>query len=159
MRCIAGYIGPNPVVRDLLGKIGAVPTGARTYQAARTEKGKVYGGAWTGPQLVLTHAPPETAAPAFTFVSGNLGAPVQRAKTAAGDKYVVILGDTTAMQVLDAGLLHEILIHIAPTLLGDGVRMFGHPGGTNVKLERTDGTQVSAVTNLWLRVKRQPASA
>jgi hypothetical protein len=37
-------------------------------------------------------------------------------------------------------------------LLGDGVRLFDHPGGTNVKLERISLTEVPHATNIWLRV-------
>ena len=153
MGWMVDYFGPNPTVENLLGQIGAVLIGARTYQGAKTEEGKVYGGAWTGPQFVLTHAAPDTAAPGFTFVSGDIGAVVRNVKAAAGDKYTVILGASTAKQVLDAGMLDEILVHITPVLLGDGVRLFNHPGGTHVKLERIDLTQTPQVTNLWLRVR------
>ena len=72
------------------------------------------------------------------------------AKRAAGDKYVVIFGPSLAKKVLDAGLLDEILVHVSPVLLGDGVRLFEHPGGANVRLEPTGGTP--QVTNLWMRV-------
>jgi dihydrofolate reductase len=140
-------------VEEVLGRIGAVLIGARTYQSARTEAGKVYGGAWTGPQFVLTHAPSAIAAPGFTFVSGDIGKAIRLVKAAAGDKYAVILGASTAKQVLDAGLLDEILVHIAPILLGDGVRLFTHPGRTNVKLERVGLTQTPQVTNMWLRIR------
>ena len=50
-------------------------------------------------------------------------------------------------------MLDEILVHIAPILLGDGVRLFNHPGGANVKMEQTGLTQSQQVTNLWLRVR------
>jgi dihydrofolate reductase len=102
--------------------------------------------------FVLTRDTPEYAAAGFTFVSGDIEGVVARAKAAAGDNYVVILGATTAQECLDAGLLDEILIHIAPVLLGDGVRLFDRPGGTNVKLERIGLTHSPRVTNLWLRV-------
>lgn len=43
---------------------------------------------------------------------------------------------------------------VAPVMLGDGVRLFEHPGGAEVALERT-GVEVEAgVTNLWFRVVR-----
>jgi len=51
-------------------------------------------------------------------------------------KYVNVLGANTAQQCLGAGLLDEILVCIAPVLLGDGVPQFDRPGGINVKLER-----------------------
>jgi dihydrofolate reductase len=101
--------------------------------------------------FVLTHNAPETAAPGFTFVS-DIRQAVAEAKAAAGDKYVVVLGATTAKECLEAGVLDEILVHLAPVLFGDGVRLFEHPGGTNVKLERIQLTSTPAVTNIWLRM-------
>ena len=153
MGWLSDYFGPNLTADEAVSQIGALLIGARTYRDAKTVEGKVYGGAWTGPQFVLTHAAPDTAAPGFIFVGGDIGKVVRSVKAAAGDKYVAILGASTAKQVLDAGLLDEILIHIAPVLLGDGVRLFDHPGGTNVKLEQIGLTQSPKVVNLWLRVK------
>jgi dihydrofolate reductase len=154
MAWLGDYLGPNPTADEVLAQIGALLIGHRTYQLAKTQEGKPYGGAWTGPMFVLTHDTPETAAAGFTFVSGDINQAVATAKAAAGDKYVVILGATTAQECLDAGLLDEVLVHIAPVLLGDGVRLFDRPGGTNVKLERIGLTQSPRVTNLWLRVAK-----
>ncbi len=39
-------------------------------------------------------------------------------------------------------------------MLGDGVRLFDHPGGTTVKLERLSLTHAPPATNLRLRVVR-----
>jgi dihydrofolate reductase len=89
--------------------------------------------------------------PGITFV-GDLESAIVQAKAAAGDKYVNILGANIARQCLEAGQLDEILVCIAPVLLGDGVRLFEHPGGTDVKLERISLTQSPGATNLWLRV-------
>ena len=70
----------------------------------------------------------------------------------------VVLGATTARWCLQAGLVDEVLVHVAPVLLGDGVRFHAHPGGTNVKLERISLTESPQVTNIWLRVvSREPA--
>jgi dihydrofolate reductase len=65
----------------------------------------------------------------------------------------VIFGAATARNCLEAGLLDEILVHVAPVLIGDGVRLFDHPGGTNVHLEPIKVTHAPPVTNMWLRVK------
>jgi dihydrofolate reductase len=152
MAWLADYLGPNPTADEVLAQVGALLMGERTYQLARTEEGKPYGGAWTGPQFVLTHHPPKNPPAGFTFLSGDIEDAVDTAKAAAGDKYVVVLGATTARWCLQAGVLDEVLVHIAPVLLGDGVRLFDHPGGTNVKLERISLTQSPQVTNLRLRV-------
>jgi dihydrofolate reductase len=152
MAWLADYLGPNPIADEVLAQVGALLMGERTYQVAKTEEGKPYGGAWTGPQFVLTHHPPRHAPTGFTFLSGDVEEAVAAAKAAAGDKYVVVLGATTARWCLQAGVLDEVLVHVAPVLLGDGVRLFDHPGGTNVKLERISLTESPQVTNLWFRV-------
>lgn len=115
--------------------------GERTYQLAKTEEGKPYGGAWTGPQFVLTHHPPKTPPAGFTFLSGDIEGAVATAKAAAGDKYVVVLGANTAQSCLDAGVLDEVLVHIAPVLLGDGVR------STTIRAAPTSSSNRSALLN------------
>ena len=158
MSWLTEHLGPNPTVDDLVGKIGALLVGNRTFRGddphkGTTNEGKPFGGGWTGPQFVLTHHAPDTPVPGVTFV-GDLDSGVAAAKAAAGDKYVNVLGAEVARQCLDAGLLDEIFVCIAPVLLGDGVRLFDRPGGTNVKLERVSLSQAPGATNLWLRVIR-----
>jgi RibD C-terminal domain len=66
----------------------------------------------------------------------------------------IILGASVARQCLDAGALDELFVCVAPVLLGDGTRLFDHPGGTAVALERISVTQAPLATNLHLRVVR-----
>jgi riboflavin biosynthesis pyrimidine reductase len=54
-------------------------------------------------------------------------AAVATARDAAGAKNRQIFGANLAHQCLDADLLDEIVIHVAPVLLGEGVRLYG-PG-------------------------------
>ncbi len=158
MSWLTPHLGPNPTVDELVGRIGALLVGNRTFRGddphkGTTKEGKPFGGGWSGPQFVLTHHPPATPVPDVTFV-GDLASGLAAAKAAAGDKYVNILGATVARQCLKAGVLDEIFVCIAPVLLGDGVRLFDHPGGTNVMLERLSVTEVPGATMLWLRVVR-----
>jgi len=53
---------------------------------------------------------------------------------------------------LQAGLLDEILVHVAPVLLGDGERLFAQAGNGSVRLEWIARSDTPKVTNLWLRV-------
>lgn len=145
--------GPNPVVERVLGEIGAVLLGHRTYFPATTAEGEVYGGRWQGPKFVATQEDPATAAPGFTFLSTPLPETVATAKAAAGDGYVAVLGATLARRCLEAGLLDEVLVHVAPVLLGDGVRLFEHPGGTQVRLEPVELSHTGRITNIWSRVQ------
>jgi dihydrofolate reductase len=156
MSWLTEHIGPNPTVGEVIDQIGALLIGNRTFRGDDPLKGtpgegKAFGGGWSGPQFVLTHHAPDTPVPGITFV-GDLEEGVAEAKAAAGDKYVNLLGADVARQCLEAGLLDEILVFVAPVLLGDGVRLFDHPGGTNVRLERLSLTEAPGATNIWLRV-------
>jgi dihydrofolate reductase len=59
---------------------------------------------------------------------------VATAGATAGDRNVVVLGANIARQCLETGLLDEIIVHVAPILLGDGVRLFERVGGEPVTL-------------------------
>jgi dihydrofolate reductase len=91
--------------------------------------------------------------PGITFVD-DLDRAVAAAKAAAGEKYVNIIGAAVAKSCLDAGVLDEIFVFVAPVLLGDGVRMFAQPGGTNVRLERVRVSEAPGATNIHFRVVR-----
>jgi dihydrofolate reductase len=53
---------------------------------------------------------------------------------------------------LRAGLLDEFQIHLVPTFLGEGVRLFDGLGGTDLTLERTRVIDSPTVTHLRYRV-------
>ena len=158
MSWLTPHLGPNPTVDDLLGDIGALLVGNRSFGGddpykGTDKEGEPFGGGWSGPQFVLTHHPPATPVPGVTF-AGDLDGAIAAAKAAAGEKYVNVIGASVARQCLEAGALDEILMLVAPVLLGDGVRMFDHPGGTDIRLERIGLTHTPQATNLWFRVVR-----
>ncbi|GAB3399932.1 dihydrofolate reductase family protein [Flindersiella endophytica] len=159
MSWMTGLLGPNPLVDELIPQIGSLLVGNRThggddpYRDDPERAGQAFGGGWEGPQFVLTHRPPSRAVPGVTFVT-DLGSAISAAKAAAGGKYVNVMGASIARQCLEAGELDEVLTLIAPVLLGDGTRLFDHPGGTNVRLERLSVSDVPTATNLWWRVVR-----
>jgi dihydrofolate reductase len=116
----------------------------------------IYGGEWNGPLFVLTHEAP-TNVPDWmtgTFVHDGVEDAVAQAKSAAGDGNVGILGANVAHQCLDAGLLDEILVQVAPVLLGDGVRFFDHPGSRQVRLEKVSVVESGELTDLLFRMIR-----
>ena len=158
MSWLTEHLGPNPAVEEAVGRIGALLVGNRTFRGddpyrGTAAEGRPFGGAWAGPQFVLTHHAPDTPVPGVTFV-GDLGSGLAAARAAAGDGDVHVLGASVARQCLEAGQLDEILVIIVPALLGDGIRLFDRPGGTNVRLERLSVTSGLGVTTLWLRVAR-----
>jgi dihydrofolate reductase len=129
----AGRSARADEVRD---STGAILGGRRWYNAAAAKYDGVagiYGGGWTGPVFVLTHHPEDAPDdPAVTFLSGGLDDALAAARAAAGDGNVVIFGANTAQQCLDAGELDELVIHLAPVLLGDGVRLYGASGASGL---------------------------
>lgn len=158
MSWLTGHLRPNPPVDELIGQVGALLVGRSTFDGDdpyrdTPQEGEPFGGGWSGPQFVLTHRPPDEGVDGVTFVT-DLDTAITAASAAAGDAYVNVLGAATARQCLDAGALDEILVIVAPVLLGDGVRLFERPGGDNVQLERFRLDELAHVTNLWYRVVR-----
>lgn len=148
----------NPELDGLMAGIGALLVGKNTYAGddpnAGTDDEGAFSGAWHGPSIVLTHQPPtEPAGPDVTFAT-DLPTAIATAREAAGDKkYVNVLGANIAKQCLEAGQLDEILALIAPIMLGDGIRLFDHPGGAIVRLEPIDPDRTGPLA-LWFRIVR-----
>lgn len=158
MSWLSEHLGPNPEADRLVGDIGALLIGARTYRGddpnAGTSSEGAFGGAWAGPSVVLTHHPSPDPPPDVTFAD-SLDAALALAQAAAGSaRYVNVLGADVARQCLAAGALDEVLVYVVPTLLGDGVRLLDAPGGMSVRLERTRLTSLPHATGLWFRVVR-----
>ena len=74
------------------------------------------------PSFVVTHRTREDLLGdnGGTFAFDGLQAAARRAKDAAADKDVLVLGAHVAGQLLSAGLLDEVRIHLVPLLLGEG---------------------------------------
>jgi dihydrofolate reductase len=103
--------------------------------------------------VLTTHPEDSPDDPTVTFLSGGLGAAVETAREAAGNRNLEIFGANIAQQCVEAGLLDEIVIHVAPVLLGDGVRLYG-PGNQRVELERTAVSESGQVTDLRFTVAK-----
>jgi len=150
--------GPNPVGEEVMHGTGAILAGRGWYDVAtRRYDGRagIYGGAWTGPVFVLTHDPPATPdEPGITFLTEDIEAAVATARAATGDaRHVEVFGAEVARQCLERGLLDEIAVHVAPVLLGDGVRLYGG-GAPEVRLERTFLGEAGPQATMRFRVLR-----
>jgi dihydrofolate reductase len=142
---------------DVLRSAGAILGGRRWYDAARRlydGVNGIYGGQWRGPVFVLTHRPPDDAAnDSVTFLSTPLADAVPSALQAANGNNVVIFGADLARQCLHAGLLDEIVIHLAPVLLGAGVRLYDSIGTDPITLTRTALATTGQLTDLRFRTR------
>jgi len=96
---------------------------------------------------VLTH-PPRTPLPVadVTFLDCSPAEAVRIGLEAAGGKNLEVFSPTIGRQLLELGLIDEIDLHIAPILLGQGIRLYDNPGGAPIRLHRVgDGDPTSAV--------------
>jgi dihydrofolate reductase len=151
-----GYGAATSLAGETMDRIGAILAGRRWYDLAleRWEGVEgIYGGAYEGQVFVLTHRPAaESASPRISFVSGGIESAVATAQAAAGDRDVAIFGASLTRQCLETGLLDEIVIHLAPVLLGDGVRLFGGDGAPHVELQRVALGEAEQLTDLRFSV-------
>jgi len=104
--------------------------------------------------FVVTHRDREVlqrqGGTSFTFVTDGIERAVAMAREAAGGKDVAVAGGGTLLrQVLAAGLLDELELHIAPVLIGDGMRLFGAGSGAgagaSLGLDTHEGIELTPV--------------
>ena len=60
----------------------------------------------------------------MTYVTDGIESAMTQAKSAAGDRDVMVHGAYTAQRALQAGVLDELQIHQIPVLFGAGRRLF-----------------------------------
>ena len=130
--------GPSRTIEEVLRSTGALLVGRRTQDVEDRLRPGFYGGAFRGPFFVLRHDPPSDP-PVVKGVTGQfidvgMEEAVRLVQAAADGGDAVVLGANVARQCLEAGLLDEIIVHIAPVLVGDGVHLFERAAGAAVKL-------------------------
>jgi dihydrofolate reductase len=137
-------------LQEAIGRIGAVVSGRWTYEAARHWGDE---NPWGLPVFIVTHRPEEQPeGDAFRFVAGVEEA-VAQAKAAAGDKDVHVMGGADVIrQALEAGLVEELTIIVAPVVLGGGKRLF-EGFTTSLELEHLGVRQSPLATFVDYRVK------
>jgi dihydrofolate reductase len=115
---------------------GAVVMGRRLFDIIDDPRGwsddMGYGADLAGrpPFFVVTHRPPVHVRLAldFTFCAG-IGDAIDQARGAAGGKAVIVMGGGQVIaQCLQAGLVDELRLHIAPIVLGAGTPLFESAG-------------------------------
>lgn len=131
--------------------VGAALIGRRTFDLGLKNWG---GTPWPGvPTFVVTH---RTRANLLgdnggTFSFDRLEAAAARAKDAAGNKDVLVLGAHVAAALLRAGLLDEVRIHLVPLLMGTGTPLFA---GERTELIPEGQPVTGSVTHLRYRVPK-----
>ncbi|MBZ3902893.1 dihydrofolate reductase family protein [Streptomyces griseiscabiei] len=146
---------------DRLNTAGAFVMGRNMFGPVRGPWDRRWNGWWGddppfhAPVFVLTHhardPQPMDGGTTYRFVTDGIAAALERARAAAGDGDVTVLGGaTTVNQYLTAGLIDELRLHIAPFTLGAGTRLF--EGVPPLRLEQLTSRAASRVTHVTYRV-------
>src|ERR687897_1959264 len=158
-----GETGPDEeVIEESVERAGTTIMGRRMFSSGSGpwEDDPKANGWWgddppfRGPVFVVTHharEPLVLGTTTYTFVDGVEEA-IGQAREAAGDRDVQISGGASvAQQALNARLLDELHIHVAPQVLGGGVRLFesADPG----TLELVRAVESPHVAHLMYRVR------
>lgn len=141
----------DAIVQENFSRAGAYVMGRQMF--AEGEAGWPDPPPFRAPVFVLTHTPREPwvrqGGTTFTFVTEGIDSALARAREAAGGKDVQVSGGADVVrQYLGAGLLDELQIHLAPIVLGSGVRLFDgvSPGLGLVPARVVDSPQVTHLT-------------
>jgi dihydrofolate reductase len=108
------------------------------------------------PVFVVTHRSHDVVVKgdtSFEFVTGGIDDALERARAAAAGKNVIVMGGANLLrQYLEAGLVDELTLTIAPVLLGAGKRLFEGISRTDITFERTAIIESPFATHLRFRV-------
>jgi dihydrofolate reductase len=89
----------------------------------------------------------------FYFTSDSIEAVLRKAKDAAGNKDVRISGGADVIrQYLNAGLIDEFNLHIAPVIFGKGVLLFDQLEDKKHTFKINNAVHSPAVTHLFYSV-------
>lgn len=139
------------VVEAYAATTGAILCGRSGYDVD-PDVSMIYGGRWSGPVFMLTHHPEDAPqAPGVTIISCGVDEAVRIGLEAAGGKNLEVFSADIGRQLIGLGLIDEIHLHIAPVLLGDGIRLYDNPGGAPVRLELINGERSKAEVNMQYR--------
>ena len=144
------------MLQESMRSTGAVVMGRHAYDLANAD---FTGYEYQVPIFVVTHNPPQQATKGqnenlqITFVTDGIESAIEKAKAAAGERDVTIVGGASiTQQIINAELFDEIQIGIVPELFGGGLRFFDNAMFENIKLEQIGVLQSPFRTDIRFRV-------
>lgn len=150
----------SEIIQETFEAAGAYVMGRRMFDGGEAPWGDTP--PFHAPVFVVTNREREPlvrqGGTTFTFVTDGLESAVERARAAAGGKDVAVAGGGVLLgQVLAAGLLDQLDLHVAPVLLGDGMRLFdparlGLGADEAIELTPTRIVETPEVTHVRYRV-------
>ena len=147
----------DELVREVFARAGAYVMGRRMFDEG--EVGWPENPPFRAPVFVLTHSArepwPRAGGTTFFFVTGGIVSALEQARAVAGGRDVRVSGGAeTIWQFIEAGLIDEFTLHIAPLLLGTGIRLLDHIDPARLTLEQAGASSSPLVTHINYRVVR-----
>ncbi|CAM3625665.1 dihydrofolate reductase family protein [Nocardioides zeicaulis] len=139
-------------VRDAWDGVGCMVIGRRLFDLTDGWQGRPPAGEHV---VVVSHRPrpdgwhPEAS---YTFVD-DVAEAVATARTLAGERTVSVAAGDVGGQCLALGLVDEVATDLAPVVLGDGRRFFGHDTGRHLLEDPHVVIQGDRVLHLRFRVR------
>ncbi len=153
----------SAIMEEGLANVGATIMGRNMFGGGPGPWGDDPWEGWWGddppfhhPVFVLTHHEREPlqkeGGNSFTFVTEGIESALEQAKEAAQGRDVSLAGGAeVAQQYLAAGLVDEMLLNVAPLLLGDGRRLFENLGDADLGLQQVQVIEAPDVAHLRYR--------
>lgn len=150
--------GPDgKLIRDTIARTGAFIMGKRMF-----EEGEVHWpeDLYKADVYVLTHEKKEPwiqkGTTTFYFINDGIESALEKAKKSANGKDIRIQGGAdTIQQFLNAGLIDECIIHIAPVIIGSGIRLFDKIDKNRFDIEIIEVIHSSTVTHIRYKLTRK----
>ena len=147
----------DEVLREAYEHVGAFIMGRRMF--AEGEIGWPDPPPFQAPVFVLTNHGREPwireGGTTFTFVTDGIERALEQAREAAGETDVRISGGANTIdQFVKAGLVDEVQFHLAPVILGRGVRLFENVGEEGLDLEKIRLVDSPGVTHVSFRIAK-----
>ena len=148
----------NAVVEKIYRRTGASVLGKRMFDAG--EHSWPEEAPFHTPVYVVTHEVREPwerpGGTTFYFVNDGIESALKQARDTAGDRDVRIGGGAeTILQYLNAGLIDEFTITLAPVFFGTGVRLFEGVDASRIALDPVGAEPSPMVTHLTYVVRRR----
>ena len=145
----------NDIINEIINRIGANIMGKNMFvegEASWPEEAPFH-----TPVYVLTHQKrnpwERKGGTTFYFTNDNIDTVLQKAKKDAGQKDVRISGGADVIQqYFNAGLIDEFNVHIAPMLLGRGVKLFDKIDKGKISFEIVNVVNSPIVTHIFYKI-------
>lgn len=151
------YGADSKLIDDVFARTGSYIMGKRMFEEGEAVWAEDL---YEADVYVLTHEKREPwvqkGSTTFYFINDGIESALEKAKASANGKDIRIQGGAnTIQQFLNAGLIDEFFIHIAPVFLGSGIRLFENIDSSKYEIQIADVIQSDLTTHLKYQLTKK----